>query len=607
MKNLIFTILLLASFTAWGAGLTVSSTNGYADSLTLTTKVTNKAVAQPGAGSTNLIAIDSTGAEVALPLGAVGSGTNIVDTTDMVLGTVYTNTSGSNLTVTVGISTTSTSLAVEADLEIDNNLDGAFETVIPAYITASVGELDQRAWASGFVQPNGRYKMVTIQGSVVIFSGASQRVYSAASVSGVAGSGGGTTYTNNSAPAGQINGSGIGTNLPSGLVTQASLTAGTTNLVQSFTNYYFFGSGTTADGKYGYAGTNSGTGSAKNTFYTNYASSAWVLWTTNLGSAPKNNKFYLISNGVVAYTNTQNLGSIVLQVYPYIVTNWSFNNLQFTNIGLVGSAPCPSMTADTNAILIILPTTNNVMVVNGSGGALDSGVPIGSLATVGNVGSGGIIVSNPAFGFSPLAINQNTSGALTELDSGSGGANSLDVKFADSYANFTLYQWGRTIASIAGAASLPANIGNSSLGGGSFVVLSGSVRPVFPVWNSYARIGLNNAAGFNVPMVYGSPLSCFFPILAGNSAGISGLPDNNAVKNGKRKPVITWIMDDPNGSGDGQNTNLCNQTVVIRTMTNLVASGMYAALTNAGFDVQIGLDSVLAKHSPRQWPDCGRY
>jgi hypothetical protein len=71
------TLSLLLCFAAltlkmFGAGVTVSSVNGTASGLTLTTTVTNKAISQPSAGNTNVVVINSAGQEYAIPLSNFG-------------------------------------------------------------------------------------------------------------------------------------------------------------------------------------------------------------------------------------------------------------------------------------------------------------------------------------------------------------------------------------------------------------------------------------------------------------------------------------------------------------------------------------------------------
>ena len=86
-KTLSILGLFLFTFCAMGAGLTVSSLNGVATNLTQYGTAANLAVAQPSAGTTNVIGIDSTGHEVGIPAASFGGGgATIAHTSNLISG-----------------------------------------------------------------------------------------------------------------------------------------------------------------------------------------------------------------------------------------------------------------------------------------------------------------------------------------------------------------------------------------------------------------------------------------------------------------------------------------------------------------------------------------
>ena len=212
-KTLSILGLFLFTFCAMGAGLTVSSLNGVATNLTQYGTASNLAVAQPSAGTTNVIGIDSTGHEVGIPAASFGGGgstTNIIDPSNITINTLFTNTSGSNLVVIAALSVTTASSGAEiVGLKIDQNNDGTFETFIP-YASGVASQISSN-FLVGAVSPNGVYEITASgSGNASIISGSCQRIYSSAG----SGGGSGTTPAQVANIVSQVNAaSGVVTNL----------------------------------------------------------------------------------------------------------------------------------------------------------------------------------------------------------------------------------------------------------------------------------------------------------------------------------------------------------------------------------------------------------
>jgi hypothetical protein len=80
MKSIALFFFTLLTLNCFGAGISVSTTNGMASGLTLRGVTTNQSVTAPSAGLTNVIAVDSTGKEIALPFSSVNGGNASVAT-----------------------------------------------------------------------------------------------------------------------------------------------------------------------------------------------------------------------------------------------------------------------------------------------------------------------------------------------------------------------------------------------------------------------------------------------------------------------------------------------------------------------------------------------
>lgn len=110
-----------------GAGLTTSSFDGVSTNLTLWNSLTNRAIAQPAGGSTNVVAIGSDGKEIAIPLAAflAGGGTLTND--------LYTN-AGPSDTYVIG----------QTAYLITNNFGSGTAILPPGVLT----NFDMRTWTN---------------------------------------------------------------------------------------------------------------------------------------------------------------------------------------------------------------------------------------------------------------------------------------------------------------------------------------------------------------------------------------------------------------------------------------------------------------------------
>lgn len=163
--------------------------------------------------------------------------TNILDSSDLVADTIYTNTSGSNLLVSVSFTNGSLStFTAQGWIYVDQKSDGVWETKKHMFMSGSTSAIDYGNDWSWSVNPGGRYVITNLDG-MIVQAGSCQRVYSPAAqvvVSGVASA----VPASTDIMAGNGSGALVGTGITAAsVVTTNLLTTNTVYQLGYFTNY----------------------------------------------------------------------------------------------------------------------------------------------------------------------------------------------------------------------------------------------------------------------------------------------------------------------------------------------------------------------------------
>lgn len=163
MKLTLAALVLFTTVSAFAAGGLVISGGGSSGSGSITNlpSTTNILIGN-GAGGAADSGVSATGL---LTTNSLSNITNIVDTTDLVVGTLYTNLTSSNLTLYASVVCGNAS--AKAVLLIDGNTAG--------FVQSSAGAM--QGMLSGYVKPNSTYKILEDIATIAI-SGGCSRIYS---------------------------------------------------------------------------------------------------------------------------------------------------------------------------------------------------------------------------------------------------------------------------------------------------------------------------------------------------------------------------------------------------------------------------------------------